>query len=223
MRGNRVSALPSASTVWSKWKLILATAVVLAVVTTPLALAARRAGDPSTIRFRMVRSAAAEAAGCLANARASVRIESIGPVENMRVHVRGLPPLTEFDFFVIQVPNAPFGLAWYQGDIQTNDQGRGVGRFVGRFNIETFIVAPGVAPAPVVHDQPPFPDASVNPATAPVHTFHLGLWFNDPADAQAAGCPNAVTPFNGDHNAGFQILSTRNFADDQGPLRQLGP
>jgi hypothetical protein len=213
--------LSATRTIWSKWRLILATAVVLAVVTTPLA--ARGAGDPSTIRFSMVRSAAAEAAGCLANARARVRIESIGPVENMRVRVRGLPPLTEFEFFVIQVPNAPFGLAWYQGEIVTNDEGRGAGRFVGRFNNETFIVAPGVAPAPVVHDQPPFPDASQNPATAPVHTFHLGLWFDDPADAAAAGCPSGVTPFNGSHNAGLQILSTRNFADDQGPLRQLGP
>ena len=29
------------------------------------------------------------------------------------------------------------------------------GEFIGRFNIETFIVAPNTAPAPVVHDKPP--------------------------------------------------------------------
>jgi hypothetical protein len=53
---------------------------------------------------------------------------------------------------------------------------------VGRFNIETFIVAqpPGGQPAPVVHNQPPFPDASTNPATEPIHTYHLGLWFGSP-------------------------------------------
>ena len=96
-------------------------------------------------------------------------------------------------------------------------------RFIGRFNTETFIVATGSAPAPVVHDQPPFPDASENPTTFPIHTFHLGLWFNSPADAQAAGCPGTVTPFNGDHTAGIQVLSTRNFDNDQGPLRQLMP
>lgn len=135
----------------------------------------------------------------------------------------GLPPNTEFDFFVIQVPNSPFGLSWYQGDIETNANGNGHGHFVGRFSIETFIVAPGVASAPVVHDQGPFPDASSNPQTAPVHTFHLVLWFNDPADAVHAGCPGAVTPFNGDHNAGTQVLSTNNFADDQGPLRMVTP
>ena len=95
--------------------------------------------------------------------------------------------------------------------------------FIGRFNIETFIVAPGSAPAPVVHNQPPFPDANTNPATGPVHEFHLGLWFNSLADADAAGCGNTVTPFNGDHNAGVQALSTRNFGDLTGPLSHLKP
>jgi hypothetical protein len=186
-------------------------------------LSSQAAGD--RITFDMVRSAAATAAGCLPNARAHVTVVSSGPVETMTVVTQGLPAGTEFDFFVIQVPNTPFGLSWYQGDIETQPPGRGVdsfGRFVGRFNIETFIVAPGTAPAPVVHNQPPFPDASSNPQTAPVHTYHLGLWFNDPADAVKAGCPGNITPFNGDHHAGIQVLSTRNFANDQGPLRQLG-
>ena len=93
----------------------------------------------------------------------------------------------------------------------------------GAVLIETFIVAPGVAMAPVVHDDGPFPDADMNPATPPVHTYHLGLWFNSPDDAAAAGCANTVTPFNGDHTAGIQVLNTSNFPDDQGPLRQLVP
>jgi hypothetical protein len=74
-----------------------------------------------------------------------------------------------------------------------------------------------------VHDQPPFPDAASNPATEPIHTFHLGLWFNSPVAAANAGCPGAVTRFNGDHNAGVQALSTRNFPNLEGPLRQLTP
>jgi hypothetical protein len=140
----------------------------------------------------------------------------------MHVEVTGLPPNTDFDFFVIQVPKAPFGLAWYQGDIETDDHGLGVGDFIGRFNQETFIVAPGAAPAPVLH-QAPIPDANTNPQTGPVHTFHLGLWFNSPVDTVKAGCPNTVTPFNGEHNAGVQVLNTSNFPDAQGPLRQLQP
>ena len=173
----------------------------------------------------MVRSATALNAGCLPDAMARVTIESKGPVEHMDVHVSGLPPKTEFDFFVIQIPNAPFGLAWYQGDIETNHEGRGHQKFIGRFNIETFIVAqpPAGQEAPVVHDHAPFPDAASNPATEPIHTFHLGLWFNSPTDAANAGCPGAVTRFNGDHNAGVQALSTRNFPNLEGPLRQLTP
>jgi hypothetical protein len=203
----------------------LAVAVVASLLVTGVAgaMAAQGQQRGKQINFTMVRSAAATAAKCLPKASAQVVVRSLGPVELMRVQVKGLPPKTDFDFFVIQVPNAPFGLSWYQGDIDTNRQGSGTGVFIGRFSIETFIVAPGSAPAPVVHTRPPFPDASSNPATAPVHTFHLGLWFNSPADAVKAGCPGTVTPFNGDHTAGIQALSTRNFANDQGPLRQLRP
>jgi hypothetical protein len=49
-------------------------------------------------------------------------------------------------------------MAWYQGDIQTDQNGNGNGTFIGRFNIETFMVAVGAAPAPVVFNGP-FPDA----------------------------------------------------------------
>ena len=173
------------------------------------------------IDFQMVRSAGAVAANCIQDAHAAVRVVSLGPVEVMTVDIGGLPPNREFDFFVIQNPS----LAWYQGDIETDANGEGHQLFVGRFNIETFIVAqpPGGQPAPVVHNQPPFPDASANPATEPIHTFHLGLWFGSPAAAQAGGCPNTVTRFNGEHNAGIQALSTRNFPTLQGPLRQLTP
>ncbi|MFO1129453.1 MAG: hypothetical protein U1E66_13595 [Rhodospirillales bacterium] len=121
---------------------------------------------------------------------------------------------------MIQLAEAPFGLSWYQGDMESNGAGVAQGTFLGRFNIETFIVAPGTGPAPVVH-RTPIPDANQNPATGPVHTFHLGLWFNSPTDAADAGCNGAVTPFNGEHNAGVQALSTRQFAAGAGPLRKL--
>lgn len=93
--------------------------------------------------------------------------------------------------------------------------------FSGRFNIETFIVAPGAATAPLVFNHAPFLDAAQNPASGPVHTYHLGLWFNSPTDAQNVGCPNTVTPFNGEHNAGIQVLNTSNFPNKSGPLRNL--
>jgi hypothetical protein len=173
------------------------------------------------VTFAMVRSSAAITAGCISTAKGRVTISPRGAVENMHVEVSGLPPNTGFDLFVIQLADKPFGLSWYQGDIETDSTGTGVGDFVGRFSIETFIVAPGSGPAPVIHTAPPFPDASANPATNPVHTFHLGLWFDSPTAAAAAGCPNTETPFNGNHTAGIQALSTRNFPLLSGPLKKV--
>ncbi len=144
---------------------------------------------------------------------------SLGLVENMHVEVFKLQPNTDFDLFVIQVPTSPFGLSWYMGDMLTDAKGEAVGDFVGRFNIGTFIVAPGIAPAPDVLPAPPFPDATSNPATPPVQLYHLGLWFDSPADAAKANCGGTVTPFNSTHNAGVQILNTSNFAPPKnGPL-----
>jgi len=179
------------------------------------------AADEDHISFKMVVSKAAST--CLPNAEAKVQIISDGEAEDMFLVASGLPPNTGFDFFVIQVPTAPFGLAWYQGDVQSDADGDAVQHFRGRFSIETFIVAPGVALAPRVFNDQPFPDAAQNPTTNPVQTYHLGMWFNFPADAQAAGCPNTVTPFNGEHNAGIQVLNTSTYRDDHGPLRDLRP
>lgn len=170
--------------------------------------------------FPMVRSAGAEAAGCIANAAATVKVTRSGIVEIMDVNVSGLPKNTDFDLFVLQVPNTPFGVSWYQGDLETDKNGNGHGRYRGRFSVETFAIAPNTAPAPSVHSSPT-PDATSNPAFGPIHTYHLGLWFNSPVDAGKAGCPTGVTPFNGEHNAGIQAMSTRQAPDDHGPLRDV--
>jgi hypothetical protein len=172
-----------------------------------------------TIRFPLVRPAVLGGA-CAPNATGKVRVTTLGNVEVMDVKIEGLPKNTEFDAFVIQVPNFPFGMSWYQGDIQTNKYGKGYARFVGRFNEETFIVAPGTPTvAPLTHEG----DAGENPVTKPIHTYHIGIWFNSPADAIKAGCPGATTPFNGEHNAGIQVLNTGNFPDEEGPLLKLKP
>ena len=172
------------------------------------------------IEFSLDRAPGIVASGCVPYASGKVKVASQGPVEVMDVYLSGLPKNTEFDLFVIQVPNFPFGLSWYQGDMETDEYGNAYAQFIGRFNIETFIVAPNVAPAPQVHAEP-IADAKENPATAPVHTFHLGLWFDSPVDAAYAGCPDIVTPFNGEHNAGTQVLNTASFPNEAGPLSQL--
>src|SRR5215813_4582492 len=101
-----------------------------------MAAGSASATDEGRISFNMVVSAGAKT--CLPNARAEVRITSTGTAEDMDIEATGLPPNTDFDFFVIQLPNAPFGLSWYQGDLQTNTFGEAHQHFRGRFNIETF-------------------------------------------------------------------------------------
>ena len=161
------------------------------------------------------------AAVCLPHAKADVKVVSSGTAEDMYIYATGLPKNTDFDFFVIQVPTAPFGLSWYQGDVESDDEGNAFQHFRGRFNIETFVVAPGEAPAPDVFRDAPFPDATFNPTTSPVQMYHLGMWFNSPADAKKAGCAATETPFNGEHNAGIQVLNTATYPELQGPLSKL--
>jgi hypothetical protein len=176
----------------------LAFAVAICLIgIVPLAKAA--AGDSTT--FFMTKSAGA--VPCLnAAAIGRVTISDLGPVQNMHVEVSNLPANTEFTLFVINTPNAPFVPAWYQGDLKTNAIGKGVLDVTGIFSAETFILNPGV------------------PAV-PVNLFHLGIWFADPTDAMTAGCPGTVTPFDGDHNAGIQVLHTNNVSGSLGPLSRI--
>ena len=86
---------------------------------------------------------------------------------------------------------------------------------------DTFVVSPGVAPAPQEFTTGQFPDAKQGVKVGPVQLYHLGLWFNSPAAAAAAHCPNTVTPFNSGHNAGIQALTTSEFPNEKGPLQEL--
>src|SRR5947208_4821454 len=159
--------------------------VVLAAVAGFTSVAPQaNAATGDSINFNLKVSAGA--AACLAvNAGGRVTTSDLGPVQNMHVELFNMPAKTEFATFLIQVPKSPFGLTWYQGDIVTNKDGRGVGDFTGIFSRETFIQAPNVAPAPVV-----FPDnAAANPATRPIQIYHMGIWFADSNDAVNANCP----------------------------------
>jgi len=169
------------------------------------------------ISFDLQRSSGVVAADCLDGASADVTVKPAGQVEKMTIKAEDLVPNSEYDVFVIQVPNAPFGVSWYQGDLESDAYGNATGKYVGRFNIETFAVAPGAAPNAEV-----FPgDGSESVASPPIHTYHIGVWFGSPKTAKKAGCPDTVTPFNGEHDAGIQALSTKQFDDLDGPLRDL--
>jgi hypothetical protein len=138
--------------------------VLIAASVAPLASTPAAAG-PTTLEFPLTVSKGASK--CLPHASGTVIDHSFGDTENLEVLVQNLPPNTVFDFFIIQVPNAPFGAAWYMGDITTGEGGTGVGNFVGRFSSETFIISQGATPAP---NEFPSPPAVVPEATGGVKT-----------------------------------------------------
>src|SRR5215218_3463441 len=190
--------------------------VILALVVAALAATAAFAVDDTS--FKMVRSQAAVDNECLKGAKANVDVHTAGTgLQIMDVTLNHAPKNTEFELFVTQQPNSPFGVSWYQADFETNNKGHGEVRARGIFGEELFVFAPGSVEAPQVDDQ----DAATNPAFDPVHTLHLGLWFGSPQEARDAGCPGTVTAFDGDHEAGIQALSTRNFPALEGPLGQI--
>src|SRR5215217_6680459 len=191
--------------------------VILALFMVALAAAAAFAVVDTTF-FKMVRSEAAVDNECLKGAKAHVDVRTT-PTDNqiMDVTLNHAPKNTEFELFITQQPNSPFGVSWYQADFTTNNQGNGEVRARGIFSEELFVFAPGVVKAPQVDDQ----DAKKNPEFDPVHTFHLGLWFGSPEEAKDAGCSGKVTQFDGDHEAGIQAFSTRNFPALNGPLSKI--
>jgi uncharacterized protein YbcV (DUF1398 family) len=190
---------------------------VLSLLVVALGATAAFAGDSTS--FKMLRSQTAVANDCLEGARAHVDVKTtVTDQQIMDVTVANAPKNTEFEVFVTQQANAPFGVSWYQADFDTNDQGYGEVRARGIFSEELFAIAPGSVAAPQVDDA----DAETNPAFAPIHTYHIGLWFGSPEEAAAAGCPATVTPFDGGgHQAGIQAFSTRNFGALHGPLRSI--
>ena len=191
--------------------------VILALVIAALAATAAFAVDDTT-SFKMVRSQAAVDDKCLEGAKAQVDVRTTPTNQQvLDVTLKDAPKNTEFELFVTQQPNKPFGISWYQADFDTNNQGQGEVQARGIFSEELFAVAPGSVKAPQVDDL----DAKKNPEFKPVHTFHLGLWFGSPEEAKDAGCSGTVTPFDGDHSAGIQAFSTRNFPKLEGPLGEI--
>jgi hypothetical protein len=162
----------------------------------------------SSFSFALKPSSAAISA-CLPKAGGHVTITPGALNDTMTVNLRGMPPNAGFDLFVIQQPTAPFGVSWYQSDIQANSNGFGSATVKGIFDAETFSVSPGGTTT-----------------FAPTHQYHLGVWFNDPNVPFNLGCePGAtvptVTPFNGEQNAGIQVVNTAQFPVNAGPLSHV--
>jgi hypothetical protein len=161
----------------------------------------------SSFTFKLVPSP--NIAACLPNATGKVTITPGSENDIMKISTSGMPANAGFDLFVIQQPLAPFGVSWYQTDVNANKYGDGSATVQGVFDVETFSVSPGGTTT-----------------FSPTHQYHLGLWFNNPQTPFKLGCePGAtaptVTPFNGEQDAGVQVLNTSEFPTDAGPLSHV--
>jgi len=121
----------------------------------------------------------------------------------------GIKPGLAFDLFTVQnsaflangtpITNPVFGLAWYQSDLEANSAG------VISATIRSIFVNQIFGFDPIV-------------GLPPTNTFHVGFWFNDPADAASCGF-TGFTPFNGEHHAGpLAMISVPNATTNLGPL-----
>jgi hypothetical protein len=123
-----------------------------------------------------------------------------------------LKPNTGFDVFTTQKTNllasgaidpafTNFGLAWYQSDLQSDQNGD------AEVAIKTILLDQIFGFDPAV-------------SLAPVNTFHLGFWFNNPKDAASCGFDvTHPTPFNGEHRAGPNaMMSVPDIQTALGPL-----
>ncbi len=186
--------------------------------------AAFQPGSQDTFAFYLVRSTAVVSATqpCLPNAYGVVVISRTVQNDFMKVFVVGAAPNTGFDLFVLQIPDKPFGVAWYQSDLETGATGSGNVTVQGIFNKETFSLSQGgVTGGAQTGATQAVTDTNVT--FQPTSQYHLGLWFATPQDAARNGCPTTVTPFNGEQNAGIQALSTREFPAGLGPLAAIRP
>jgi hypothetical protein len=188
----------------TRW-LPLAAALPLAAI---VALPQAAGSSPEIGRFSMF--PAARFLPCMAapgqTPTATVSVVKGEPNDTLVLSTSGFKPGLTFDLFSVQrsnqqadgspVPGFPgFGLAWYQSDVDANSS----------VVVKTILV-----------DQAFGLDADV--ALPPTNTFHMGFWFNKPADAAPCGF-TGVTPFNGEHTAGPLAFVTRpNAATNLGPL-----
>ena len=130
----------------------------------------------------------------------------------------GFKPGLAFDLFTVQrspfladgtsdpafknIFKGSFGLAWYQSDIQIGKHSDD-----GHVRIKTILLDQIFG-----FD----PDAGL----APLNTFHVGFWFNNPNSAKKCGFdPTHPTPFNGEHKAGpVAMISVPDAQTNLGPL-----
>jgi hypothetical protein len=209
----RTSLFPARRLARRTTALLAASVAAVAAMTTyglTSASAAPRSPHYNSKVFTFALKASSPAvAKCLPHAHGQAWITTTPENDIMKVTLWGMPPNSDFDLFVIQLPAKPFGVAWYQSDIHAGSTGSGTVTVRGVFDRETFSVSTGGTTT-----------------FAPTHQFHLGVWFNSPQLPFNIGCEPGkttpvVTPFNGEQHAGIQVVNTAQFPNGAGPLSHV--
>ena len=191
---------------WHNHLLIAGAVFVVAAAATTVALAAtgtthraaagahhaRRADD---VQLNLTPSSP-QLAACMPNAQLTFRVSLTGDrhgADRVEVQGHGLPANTDFTIFLLQQPGAPFGAAEYIGDL-SSDAG-------GNAHTDLQLIV-GEA----------FASTLVGPFRTRVDLNSVGVWFADPTgDDFCLGQGNgAVTPFDGDGQAGVQAFNSAN-------------
>ena len=151
--------------------------------------------------------------------QASVRVVRGDLNDRLLIEFSGIHPNLAFDLFTVQRSslnfngnpaasfNGSFGQAWYQTDLQADENGN------GRAVIQTILLDQIFG-----FDADKLADGTSR--LPPTNTFHVGFWFNDPKDAAACGFDvTKPTPFNGEHKAGpLAMISVPVLPANLGPL-----
>jgi len=152
--------------------------------------------DPAkNISFRLVPSSD-QLKKCMPKAKVEVSVglqtDATGR-DVFKVDMSGVPAKTSFTVFLIQTPGAPFGAAEYIGDVNTDKYGKG--------HAELRLIV-----------QEAFASTLVGKDRVRVDLNHVGMWFADPTgdDFCLGKGAGAVTPFDGDNEAGVQAFNSAN-------------
>jgi hypothetical protein len=135
-------------------------------------------------------------ANCFPHLQAHVEVklqtDKVG-FDSFNIEAAGLPAGTSFTVFLLEQPGSPFGAAEYIGDFTTGPNGKGQ-------NSINLIVAEA------------FASTLVNGQRVRADLNHVGFWFADPAGDDVCFGPGggAVTPFDGDNEAGVQVMNSAN-------------
>jgi hypothetical protein len=150
---------------------------------------------PKTVRFHVVPSSAT-LKRCMPHAKVDFTVALLTDQtgrDKVHVDASGLPPNTSFTTFLLEVPASPFGAAEYFGDVDTDKYGR------AHVDFELIV-------------EEAFASTLVDGKRVRVDLNHVGMWFADPAadDFCLGKGGGAVTPFDGDNEAGVQAFNSSN-------------